>query len=119
MIGIAENHYGDFIGQVIVKIEKSDEEIVFHLENGKIWRMLHYQDCCENVFVDEILGDFDSILNEPIIHTFERTNNGGSCGGSATWTYYTIGTHQNLVIIRWYGTSNGYYSESVDFREDS
>jgi|TARA_R110002124_G_C8821789_1_gene504011 hypothetical protein len=82
--------------------------------------MHHQQDCCESVHIEDIAGDLDDLVGTPLIMVEEVNNYDmgdddlGYGGDSETWTYYRFRTMKGDVSIRWYGASNGYYSESVD-----
>lgn len=106
------------LGRTIVKIEgaeKDSEEILFTLENGDIFRMYHEQDCCEDVRIEDIGGDINNLIGNPVLLAEEVTNEGEvEYGDTCTWTWYHFATIKGYVTIRWYGGSNGYYSESVD-----
>lgn len=109
------------IGEVITQIERvGDDELHFMLENGRKYRMYHRQDCCESVDIEDIIGDLDDLIGSTVTMAEEVTESGTAkydWDESHTWTFYKFATAKGYVTIRWYGTSNGYYSESVDIEE--
>ena len=120
--------FKDLIGKTLVQIDgkKGDEELIFHTEDGKQYRMYHQQSCCESVYVEDICGNLEDLIGSPIIKASEDTNIDTNPEGfvvdeygqdSFTWTFYNIATAKGHVTIRWYGESNGYYSEEVSFEE--
>lgn len=114
--------FSDLIGKTITQIDRSAQQygdiLVFHTACGKKYRMLHYQDCCESVEIEDICGDLTDIMDSEILEAEEvcNTDETGQYE-SATWTFYKIGTVKGRVTLRWLGVSNGYYSESVSFVE--
>lgn len=111
------NCFEDLIGHTIVKIEgqRNDDQLIFTIENGERYIMHHHQDCCENVWLEDITGTEKDILNKTILKAEEVTNSELAEYGSRTWTFYHITTFLGTVTLRWCGESNGYYSESVSF----
>nr|WP_202890778.1 hypothetical protein [Brevibacillus brevis] len=106
------------VGKVLTKIDDSvTDELRFYTEDGECYRMYHEQDCCEHVYVEDICGDITDLIGVPIELAEEVSESGDSdvWSGTFTWTFYKFATTKGYVTIRWYGSSNGYYSESVDF----
>ncbi|KPK37453.1 MAG: hypothetical protein AMJ65_14515 [Phycisphaerae bacterium SG8_4] len=98
-------------------------QLNFHMESGDTYHMYHGQDCCEQVYIEEIVGDLGSLIGLPILEA-EKASNGpkeieGGYGGEEQWTFYKLGTNRGHVNIRWYGTSNGYYSMGVSFSKNT
>lgn len=108
-------------GSTITEIhgmEVDSDEITFTtIKDGttSTYKMYHEQDCCESVDLNDICGDLDDLLNSEVIHAEERSSEGESEWGTSTWTFYDIQTTKGSVHLKWFGESNGYYSESVDF----
>lgn len=97
------------------KVEKiGEDEIRFYNADG-FFRFYHEQDCCESVYIESIEGDLSALENTPILVAEERIQSGElDHYDSYTWTFYHFATIKGYVDIRWNGSSNGYYSESVD-----
>ena len=106
----------DLVGKVLVAIvgNETSEKLVFVTENER-YEMYHEQDCCECVTIEDITGDLNDLLVGPILMAEEVTNSEQKGYDSVTWTFYKLATLRGNVTIRWYGESNGYYSESVSF----
>ncbi len=108
-------------GKILTKVEVQDvdERILFTTSDGMKYTMYHRDDCCESVNIEDICGDFEDLYGEELVIAEEVSNSTDDpkdgYDESFTWTFYKLVTNKGSVTIRWYGTSNGYYSESVDF----
>lgn len=107
--------FEDLAGRVLYKIEQiRDEELLFYLTENHYVRMYHDQDCCESVVIEDIVGDLDDLVGTPLLVVEKRVSQNDIEDEHETWTYYSFRTIKGSVDIRWHGSSNGYYSESVD-----
>lgn len=113
--------FTELVGKVLTEAENTGDEIKFTISDGSIARLTHQQGCCESVTVEDVVGDLSDLVGSPILMAEESTSDTNPKGvtkeyqDSFTWTFYRISTIKGTVAIRFYGESNGYYSESVDF----
>lgn len=115
------NSFEELKGRTIKAIsglEKESECVKFTMEDNSIVELYHQQDCCESVQIEDVCGDPEDLLNAPIREAEETVGESEDTDwGTQTWTFYRISAGKGGgVVIRWCGESNGYYSESVDFR---
>lgn len=128
----------ELLGKTLTKVEvnESKDEILLTTNEGEMYKFYHEQDCCEGVSIDDIEGDLNDLIESPILIAeevdsepftkefeakftevdklgYKRDKDGNSEPESCTWTFYKLATIKGYVTIRWYGESNGYYSESV------
>jgi len=115
----------DLIGQTMASVENlGDSELLFTTTDGKKFKLHHLHDCCESVSIESVVGDLNDLVGEPMLVAEEIISNENPQDAkpetleyqdSFTWTFYKFATRKGYVDVRWYGDSNGYYSESVDF----
>lgn len=114
--------FSELTGMKLAKVSVADDQVEFLTIENRKFLLHHDQDCCESVSIEDICGDVSDLIGEPILLAEESTSNEHPAGldrpaDSFTWTFYKLSTIKGSVTIRWFGESNGYYSESVDFDE--
>lgn len=113
-------------GKTITNIDLSNDKEILIIEtsDGQKYKMFHIQDCCEHVYLEDVVGELDDLVGSPLVRVEEVTSESNPDDvdmedrwqDSFTWTFYHFTTQDGYdVTLRWYGESNGYYSERVDF----
>ena len=116
-------NFSDLQGKTLVSIKggEGDEVIYFTTTEGEEYRLIYHQHCCASCCIEDIVGDLADLIGNPILVAEEVNDDGdGSLSEydeSYTWTYYKLNTIKGGVTIRWYGSSNGYYSEKATFEK--
>jgi hypothetical protein len=95
-------------------VEKHSEHVRFVTKDGDRTIFQHEQDCCEDVYLEDVTGNVEDLIGSPILQAECVTSDDESGRyDSATWTFYKFATVKGSVTMRWLGVSNGYYSEYV------
>lgn len=108
------------VGKTITKYKIGDD-LVFTTDDGAEYNLAGDEDCCNDVSLHDVAGDFDDMLHTPILLAEETENVDlpalDTFEESHTWTFYTLRTKNGTVTIRFYGSSNGYYSEGASLTQ--
>lgn len=113
----------EIVGLIPTEITQLEDEIVMKFSNGSVGKFYHDRECSECVMIDDVSGDWSDLIGNPLLVAEEResdvpprekkTYEYWEC--SNTWTFYTFRGIGGSVDVRWHGSSNGHYSESVSF----
>lgn len=112
-----ELSFSSLQGKTLKNIFVDDDKyfIVFTDNDDNQYELSHDRECCEQVYVESICGDLQDLIGEPLLVAEESSQDDPDAEESATWTFYKLSTRKGYVTIRFYGSSNGAYSEAVTF----
>ena len=102
----------DMLGLVFISVYQDGDELIFITVN-ETFRFFHYQNCCESVYIESIVGDLEDLIGVPLLLAEESTMDDPNASEYGMWTFYKFATRNGYVDVRWNGSSNGYYSVSV------
>jgi len=129
-----DDQYGDLdistiVGKTLIAVNvveshTGDDHIMMKFDDGTYYKMFHEQDCTEYVQIESIDVSLQHLIGSPILVAEQRSTSDGDTDhyakdgtdpDSSTWTFYRISNIRSTSVLRWYGMSNGYYSERVSF----
>ena len=109
--------FKELLGRTLYRVEADDAVLTLYLSKTNYVIFQHHQSCCESVYIEDICGDLEDLVGAPLVEAEEVSNyEAGPLNEyeeSYTWTFYRFRTRKGSVTVRWYGSSNGYYSEDV------
>lgn len=100
----------------IYETDKGDE-VYFICDDESVYEMYHERDCCEYVCLEDATGNWNDLLDNPILLAEESAETDDDYNEEETlWTFYKLATIKGYVDLRWCGSSD-YYSLEVEVVE--
>lgn len=126
-------NFEELEGKILKEISGTpgDTEMFFTLTNDEQYVLYNDEASAGNdvqVTINDICGNINDLIGSPILLAEEVTSKNKNPESVEvpdsqyiyyTWTFYKLSTIKGSITIRWYGESNGHYSETVDFRQVS
>jgi hypothetical protein len=117
---------GDMVGLTVENINVGNDEMTFIFTIGLKVQFYHSQNCCESVYIESVVGDINDLIGNVLTVAEEVSNydtsvsklteNDVEWGDVEQWTFYKFDSNKGGITVRWYGTSNGYYSIGVSMK---
>ena len=101
------------VNERIAAVDLDGSDMLLTTATGRQIRIYHVQDCCEDVVFHD--GDWRSVRGRVVKDvTVQHEPDDDPSFESATWSVVTFELDEGAEVLRWHGSSNGYYSETVD-----
>ena len=109
------NVHNEMIGKTFIAVNISyyREVMQFVDSDGEMYTF--YPICDSNVSIEDITGELTDLIGSPMLMAEYVENETDTSSGNEKWTFYKFATLKGYVTIRWYGSSNGWYSTSVQY----
>lgn len=94
-----------------------NDAVKLTFDNGKILVFTHKQDCCESVHFSSSDYPIADMIGDTVTKIEMRTecNDHNDENMSETWSFIYIHTTKDVNVLKWQGSSNGWYSETPDW----
>ncbi|WP_353856799.1 hypothetical protein [Bacillus sp. Bos-x628] len=69
----------DLLGKTLTRIEQfGEDELLLETTEGDQYLMYHEQDCCESVYIEDIIGDLADLIGNPLLMAESVSEDGDS-----------------------------------------
>lgn len=94
--------------------ENVGDFIQFVVDDCLHYLMHHYQDCCEHVYIEDITGDINDLIDTEILWAEEKTNSGErECDGCDWGGVLKLIRFTQLELLKVLWTSDGMENQTV------
>lgn len=115
--------FSELVGKTLKSVKLENAVLFLETDDGALYTQQYYEDCCAGCGLIDGLDDLVKLIGQKIVVVAEETTSRDMPSDykpdyepeSFTWTFYTIRTFEGTAVLRWYGSSNGYYSETATF----
>ena len=101
------------LGKMVESITLNDDktELTIVCKGGYRYLMMHEQDCCESVWLDDLDGELSDWQNVTVLEASESASLADST--EMQWTFYRLACNLHSLCLRWCGSTDSVYSMGV------